>query len=116
MHDQRAHSGERGSIGDRIIERVDDFDRLQRLATATIEAASEVEAPMIDHGGGELALLRDWMNEVRPFHPVRMRRSRDVVDIEAGDCGGHDASVAVDHRMMNQREEEIRHLRLSTAN
>ena len=45
-----------------------------------------------------------------PRHAVGARRARDVVDVEAGDRGGNDPPLAVDDRMMNQREEEIGHV------
>ena len=107
MHDQRSRLRDGGCIGDRVIEGVDDFDYLQRLAPAAIEAAPEVETPMIDHRCGKLALLRNRMHDVSARHTVGMCRARDVVDIEAGDRRGHDAPIAVDDRMMNQREEQI---------
>src|ERR1700722_18860267 len=114
MHDRWPRSCKRRGISDRVIEGVYDFDQLQRFATASIEAAAEVEAPVIDHGGSEVALFGNRMHDVRTLHPVGMRRSRDVMEIEAGDRRGHDASLAIDDRMMNQRNEEVCHLGFST--
>src|SRR3977135_99524 len=99
MHHQWTRSANCRRIGERIIQRIDDLDRLERLATTSIEAASEVEAPMIDHRRRELTLFHDRMNYVRSTDSIGMRRSRDVVEIEAGDRGGYDAAVAIDHRM-----------------
>ena len=75
------------------------------------KTAAEVEAPMIDHRRRKFALLGNRMHDVGALHRVSVRGARDVVDIEAGDRGGNDAPVAIEHRMMDQREEEIGHLR-----
>ena len=110
MHQQRARS--RSLVGGphRVFEFADNLHQLECFAPATIEGSSELEFPVIDNPGRELPLLRHRMHDKKCPHSKCATRARQVVDIQAGDRGGDDAPVAIDHRMMNQRKKEISHV------
>src|SRR5579883_3221300 len=64
---------------------------------------------MLDYPRGELALLSHRMNHEKSARLVSTRRARKIVDIKARDRGGDDARIAIDHRMMQERDVEVSH-------
>jgi hypothetical protein len=47
------------------------------------------------------------MDDVHAAHTVSARGAGDVVEVERGDGRGDDAAVAVDDRMMDEREKDF---------
>src|SRR5215469_8977477 len=107
MHDERPRPGDSRRLRDRVVERRDYLHALERLATSRIVLAAEVEFPMIDYAGGEFPLLGNRMHDEDGARVVGSGRARDIVDIKAGDRRRDDLGVTVEHRMMNQRYEQV---------
>ena len=65
---------------------------------------------MVEHASGEIALFCHRMDNEESLHPVSVRRACNIVKVEAGDGGRDDAAVAVENRMMNERDEKRGHV------
>src|SRR5260370_33771665 len=65
---------------------------------------------MVEHACGEIALFCHRMDHEESSHAVSVRRACNIVKVEAGDGGRDDAAVAVENRMMNERDEKSGHV------
>ena len=111
MHDERARAGDSRSLGDRVVE------VRRRSARARAPRAGANRA----RGRNRAANGRSRWPRTRAARPsdarrtrralVSPRRSRDIVQVEAGDRRGDDAAVAVEHRMMDQATKRSATLR-----
>ena len=94
-------------LRDCVVEFHHDLHTHERLATARVVGAAEVEAPVIDYAGREFPLLGNRMHHEHASNVVGSRRARDVVNVEAGDCRGDGLGISVDDRVVNQRYDKI---------
>src|SRR5260370_34490206 len=65
---------------------------------------------MVEHASGEIALFCNRMDNKESLHAVSVRRTCNIVKVEAGDGGRDDTAVAGENRMMNERDEKRGHV------
>ena len=66
--------------------------------------------PMAYYSLCEFPLLGDRMNHKETTYAEGASRARKIMDVQAGDRRGDDVSATVQHRIVNERDEEIRHV------
>jgi len=69
-----------------------------------------VAEPMAYDSVCEFPLLGDRMNHKESAYAEGASRAREIMDVQAGDRRGDDVSATVQHRMVNERNEESRHV------
>ena len=66
--------------------------------------------PMADDSQREFALLGNRMNHEKSTDAEGAGRAGEIVDIKAGDRRSYDTPSAIEHRMVDERDEELGHL------